>query len=108
MDSKGILEAARIEFRRFGFRCDGGVLSKQQDDYRLYSFDTEAATGMAAFSQYTVTPYVRIWDSSGRSGDVLIELGVSYTHFQSGSNGWSATYSASRNFADESASIRRI
>lgn len=108
MTSETILEAARIEFRRFGFRCDGGNLSRQQDENSLYTFDTEAATGMAAFSQYTVTPYVRIWNTSGISGDVRLDLGVSYTHFGSGSNGWSATYTASLNFVDESVSIRRL
>ena len=112
---RDIVELARFEFRRYGFRADGGrvetVTARGESGSGLKcGFDAEPATGQAAFSQYRVIPHFRIWGvSNAESPDFLkvdaerlpLDLSVSYEHIDSGSNGYSARYELrSRVFGD--------
>jgi hypothetical protein len=113
---QAVMELVRMEFRRYGFRADGGK-SRRAEKTVHCEFDEEAATGQAAFSQYTVVPYCRIWveAESAELHDVLItdeerisiDLYVSYEHVNGGGNGYSVRYELIRRFSDE-IRLRRI
>jgi hypothetical protein len=102
MTLQAIIELVRFEFRRYGFRADGATIETHSSTVSV-DFEREPATGMSAFSQDSVTPYLRIWHEiegeialeteipiPGRS---VIELGVGYSHHGSGSNGITRRYS---------------
>tara|TARA_R110000868_G_scaffold204124_1_gene452148 strand:- start:1695 stop:2054 length:360 start_codon:yes stop_codon:yes gene_type:complete len=97
-----IIELARFEFRRYGFRADGATIVQNGRLRKevVVEFATEPATGQAAFSQAGVTSHLRIWHEN--NGDISrfdveipvteVELGVSYTHHNGGRNGISRRY----------------
>lgn len=94
-----IMELARFEFRRYGFRCDTPILSRASESI-VATFELEPAAGQASFSQVSVACYVRIWDKTQNVGweydipvndKISIELGVRYDH-HFGSNGICRAY----------------
>jgi hypothetical protein len=96
-----VLELVRFEFRRYGFRADGGKITRNTNGLHV-EFCTEPATGQAAFTQDAVEPYFILWVSD-LSMDLaavipppdkvwVLDVGVSYTHFGDGRNGHSARY----------------
>lgn len=98
-----IVEAIRFEFRRYGFSCDGAPVL----DGRSAMFEPEPATGQAAFTKYVVWPYIRIWGEVvdgdvglDDRGEVAVDLGVNYTHFNRGSNGYAVRYVIASQFMD--------
>lgn len=105
-----VMELARLEFRRWSFRADGGRITQVEKSIRC-EFETEAATGQAAFTQYKVTPHFRIWVEAESTDPqavlktdeerIALELSVSYDHIDGGSNGYSARYELVRRFLDE-------
>lgn len=110
-----VIELARFEFRRYGFRADGGKSDKVHETVRI-TFDQEPATGQAAFTQYTVTPYVRIWcdahDEDGQyvvksdAEEIGLDLCVSYVHVSGGGNGFNVPYTLKLTHFD-GATLRR-
>ncbi len=111
------IELVRFELRRYGFRADGGTISKSRDGQIVAEFEVEPATGQAAFSQDSVKSHLRIWvkELAAASGSVIplekpccIDVSVGYTHCgNSGRNGWSARYELSRESFSDSAKLTR-
>jgi hypothetical protein len=100
MTIRELTEMARFEFRRYGFRADGGTIRKKGEMVDV-DFDPEPPTGQAAFSQSSVLPYLRIWRKLDVLGlllmdydivDPVVELGISYEHYGKGSNGATVDY----------------
>ncbi len=57
-----IIEMVRFEFRRYGFRADGGQVVRNTNGLQV-EFDQEPATGHAAFTQEIVYPRFHLWVS---------------------------------------------
>lgn len=89
-----IAEAARLEFRRFGFRADGGAMISKSN----FSFEPEAGTGQMAFLVDRIRPGIDLFGVVGEGEGVdlsgrYIRLEVTYSHPQSsGSNGFGLDY----------------
>jgi hypothetical protein len=100
MTIRELTELARFEFRRYGFRADGGIIYGKTDRVDV-DFTPEPSTRQAAFSQSSVTPRFGIWhqnngdatwDSAIKPTDSVVDLGVSYKHYGTGSNGYVVRY----------------
>jgi len=108
-----IAEKTRFELRRYGFRADGNPEIRRN----TFWFTPEPATGQAAFSQYCVQSYFRLYgneqltlDSSvefGEEGQFYMDIGVSYTHVDSGGNGYSVRYLLKSRSFDDGATLKR-
>ena len=104
---KDLSELIRFEFRGYGFRADGFATDISKDGKLLFiSFGPEPATGQAKFSQKSCVCYatVRLREedvanlpfpivlSADDNREIGLDLGVSYTHWNVGSNGIAVGY----------------
>jgi hypothetical protein len=113
---QAITKLARFEFRRFGFRADGQNVEYRTTTSTIIEFNAEPATGQAAFSQNRVNTYVRLWGNPKNNEivteepELVVDLGVSYTHVNSGSNGYTVRYLIKKesSFGDSVRLIRDI
>lgn len=98
---QAIIEAARQEFRRHGFRADGGSLNTNGTSFQ---FEPEAATGQMGFMVESIAASVglRGLDLANPHGSV-VRLSIAYDHLQSsGTNGFNLDYAviARRQFGE--------
>lgn len=122
-----IVEAARFELRRFGFRADGGsgqMTGRRQDQF-LFLFDPEPGTGQMGFGVDCVSAAVRLavpdeirpeagqdWHgvkvvcgSWGDSPGQRVRIALAYTHWTGGGNGIDRDYEATRRGAESAVTL---